>query len=94
MQSAFSPDTTLPVPFVNMNGQSAKNLVEEQLNAMHAIQAAKSALCERAPHGRDYFTAPTGVYDAARAHHVAMLSALDKIETDLEQIAMAIQDQA
>ena len=45
-------------PNVNMNGTSRKSLVDQRRKVMRALDAAREALREMAPHGRDYQGVP------------------------------------
>lgn len=79
-------------PQVNINGTSKDALLKQSMKAYHAVTAAVEALCEGAPHGRDYQTLPAGSYEQARAEHYLRLSKLESVKAELEAFAIHLQD--
>jgi hypothetical protein len=70
-------------PTVHLNGTSRESLLIQVSDAAHALDAAWTALCAMAPHGRDYY--PQGVLalrDAEREHS-ARLDAISTVYLDL-----------
>ena len=77
---------------VNLNGSSAKSLLEENREAWRALETAREALTKAMPNGRDYQTAPEGAYQAARAQHIARIESVVNIQLDLDTIAEHLSD--
>lgn len=57
---------------INLNGTSAKQLLEEHLLAIDAMRTAISTHAMTAPYGRDY--QPTGAFAQAQIEHTRSLS--------------------
>lgn len=89
------PEVTseLAFPVVNMNGSSAKSLIDALVTALDAVRKAEHLLRAVHPHGRDYQTAPKERYDKAMWQHEARANALARIVMELEQTALDIQRQ-
>lgn len=83
----------LIAPTINLNGSNADRLIEDYINVMDAIRHAQELLAGIAPHGRDYQTAPVQEYPMAREQHHRRMTFLDAIRSDLELIALAVQEQ-
>jgi hypothetical protein len=79
-------------PIVNLNGTSARELVESRLDAADALQAALEALRRIAPHGRDY---PNGAaaQDADWIIYTDRRASVARIIDDLTAEAFAIDQQ-
>jgi hypothetical protein len=82
----------LAMPLLNLNGSSAKDLIEQLSDACSAVGAAQDALAKASPHGRDYQLNP-GDYKLAREQHEARQTALRAIADELEAIATNVYDQ-
>lgn len=83
------------VPTLCLNGTSAEQLVHDQLQVIHHLQAAQRALLEAAPHRRDYQTAADPLaHETARAEHVERLAVLESLTNELIALAEAIHFQA
>lgn len=74
-------------PTINLNGTNAKDLLDQQLNAIWALRTAISTLQDASPNGRDYQTMPRGTIDLAVAGHRERLARLESVMTELEEIA-------
>jgi len=85
--------TTEFVPVVNLNGESREALVNARTAARIVVMEAMKALAECAPHGRDYQTSTRERYEGARALYVKRFAFLDQLANELEDEAIAIQDQ-
>lgn len=55
-------------PTININGTSRRGLMEQRLEAIHAIDAAIAALKYSLPHGRDYIGDETTYQKDRRIH--------------------------
>jgi hypothetical protein len=82
------------IPVVNLNGEKAESLVNARIAAREAVQAAMKALGECSPNGRDYQTAPKGEFEIARKVYTERFAYLDKLANELEDEAIAIQNQS
>jgi hypothetical protein len=85
--------TIIVIPAVNINGTSRAELVEQQLTARHALDAAMLAMKAAAPHGRDYQTVDQSVFRIARAEHGRRLQAIVALMSEYQQMAEAINAQ-
>lgn len=85
--------TTIALPRINLNGTSKGELLQQQLTALDAINAAIDALCAAAPNGRDYQTLPSGAVQLAMSEHTTRLKLLQTVQDELQTIAMHISDQ-
>jgi hypothetical protein len=82
----------LSIPTIHMNGTPKQALVDAHIEAVYAIRLARKSLSECAPNGRDYY--PQGgqaLIDAMAAHQKRCL-ALDEIASQLEEMAVAIDE--
>ena len=75
--------TTMPT--INLNGTSAKQLLQECLLAIDAMRVAISAHAITAPRGREY--QPTGAFAQAQFEHTSRRDRLESVNRELEQIA-------
>jgi len=80
-------------PQININGTSAKELVQLRLDAYEALRVAANALAAMSPHGRDYITAPAHQYKIDRAAHRNRIMALENLRAALADEALDIQSQ-
>lgn len=87
------PTSKPTAPVLNLNGTSAKNLIEEYKAAYTAIQAAYEAVQQVTVHGRDFQTAPEGTYEKARAEQLARLTKLQEVADDMAELARLVQEQ-
>lgn len=81
-------------PTINLNGTSKRELLDQHVTAVVAMQAAIIAVQAAAPNGRDYQTMPKGTIDLAVAGHVERLKRLESVLHELEEIAEHIADHA
>jgi hypothetical protein len=84
---------TITSPICNLNGSSPDRLLEDNRAAYRAVRAAREALQQAAPHGRDYQISEPGAFQQANAEHCARLDKLNEICSDLEFLGGAIADQ-
>jgi len=75
----------MELPIVNINGTSRKQLLEQYLAALLALQVTVKAVQDAAPHGRDYVHG--GNISAAIAEHVERLAVLQRVADEIEKIA-------
>ena len=90
----------LAVPTVHLNGTSKQELLDQLQNAFRAVREAQNVLAKAAPHGRDYYVQDAdhpamkgGAIFTAQAQHHARMAKLAGVCEELEQIAIAVQDQ-
>jgi hypothetical protein len=74
------------LPTVNMNGSSAHELLDQQLQVLRAIDALWEVMRVSAPHGRDYQLAPERWNDA-RNDFNDTVEALELIKVRARHIA-------
>ena len=63
--SASQGETTVTKPTINVNGTSAKELLDQRIATINALRYAISTLQAAAPNGRDCQTAPLDAFAAA-----------------------------
>jgi len=80
-------------PIINLNGTSADELMNQNIEAAEALRAAILALQKAAPHGRDYQTAMNDEYKQARAEHQARLVILNSVLDQIVSIGSDIHGQ-
>jgi hypothetical protein len=81
----------LTLPQVNLNGTSREQLVEQQRNVMHALDALQKAMQEAAPHGRDYQPRPAE-FKPAREAWLERMQVIGAMREEIEAHALAIQE--
>jgi hypothetical protein len=79
-------------PTLNINGSSAADLIKPRIAAYEALQAAKEALVQVTPNGRDY-PGDTDRCVADREAHFDRLAALRAIAAELIAEVVAIKEQ-
>ena len=79
------------LPTINLNGSSARDLLEEQVAVLRAVGTLRSALAQSCPNGRDYQHAPE-TYPAARLEWEVAMQHLERIRDRAECIAEHIAD--
>ncbi len=80
-------------PVVNLNGSSARDLVDQQRAIADAAYDLITVMCAATPHGRDYQVSANGEYEAARAEHAETIKSAQAIRTRAVDICLAIQKQ-
>lgn len=84
----------LAIPTVHLNGTSAADLLNQLKEAFTAVRQATEKVQQSAPHMRDYYVqADDRAYALAHEQHVQRLKALEAVASDLEAIAIGVQDQ-
>lgn len=78
----------LAVPAIHLNGTGGDDLLEQTMDALHAIRAAHAALRRMSPHQRDYYVQSTGAWARASDEYIARLAKLEGITTELEEITL------
>jgi hypothetical protein len=76
------------LPSIHLNGTDAQSLFDGYRNAHEAILAAKKALAQCAPNGRDYYVQEGNAINEAMSEHRARMAALERIERDLEALGL------
>lgn len=77
---------TFTLPTVSLNGSTAQELLQQQLDVLKAVDALRDAMRQAAPHGRDYQYAPERWNDA-RNDFNDTAEALDLIKVRARYIA-------
>lgn len=81
------------LPTVHLNGSHPDSLRLANRTASNAVRAAINALCEAAPHGRDYYPQGDGTFTEAQAEHQARVAALTAVYEDLRRIERSLLNQ-
>jgi hypothetical protein len=85
---------TAPVPTIHLNGTSGDALLRQIVVALTALRKAREAMCEGAPHGRDYYVqSDPDAFKKARAAHQNRLTRIEHIHDEIEKIGIAISEQ-
>ena len=82
----------MQIPTIHLNGTSKDGLIEPLHNAILALDAAITAVCEAAPNARDYYPQGPAAFTAAQDEHTARLKQLDAVKEELETLAAAIYE--
>ncbi len=82
-------------PTIHLNGTGARGLVAQYQDAHSALHDALAAVCQSAPHGRDYYTQTEiggrPAYETARSEHDARLSKIRAVMAEFERLALRAQ---
>ena len=77
-------------PTVNINGTSAKKLLEQQMVVMRAAYQLIQELTASTPHGRDYLN--DDEYKIARNDHIRRISQVSDVYNDAESLSLKLAD--
>ena len=82
-------------PRVHLNGSGKKNLMDGYGDALHALNKAHKALCQTAPHMRDYYVQPDSDlrFKWAQENHIARLKRLEDTIAEIEALGIAVINQ-
>lgn len=75
------------LPIVNNNGTSGHELLQQQINVLRTLRAARDAICDAAPHGRDFQLNQPHDYYTARSEHSDRVIRLDSLIAEYTQLA-------
>lgn len=82
------------VPTVHLNGTSRESLIRGLEKAYVAITQAIDAVCDAAPHGRDYYVQDLGdAYNRARDEHESRVRKLVEVRNEIEELVTGIAEQ-
>ena len=81
------------IPTVHMNGTGAEALVEQVIEAAHAVDHAIDKLRDAWPNGRDYYVQGDSALREAQAEWQARTDKLIGVKKELEQIMLGIDKQ-
>jgi len=76
----------LSKPSVHLNGTSREELVEQNMNALHAVNTAAEILRKATPNARDYYVQSPTAFSVAVDQHRERLVSLATIATELTTI--------
>lgn len=82
----------LTLPSIHMNGTSGQELLNQCLDVMRALEAAKKAIQNAVPNARDYYVQGPMAYHAARNEHIARLTAIQGITDQYNTIASHVAE--
>lgn len=80
-------------PIINLNGTSAKSLIDARIEARECVTRLMSAIGETRPHGRDYI-GNHDAYERDLAIYRARFALLDTLYNDLGDESLDIQIRA
>jgi hypothetical protein len=83
--------TDLVLPQISLNGTSKEQLLEQQLEVLHAFRRLEEAMACANPNGRDYQHRPEE-YKAAREAWDERRTVVRELHKELSQHAMNISD--
>lgn len=86
---------TVTPPTVHLNGSGKENLTGGYRKAWEAIDAAHKAVCQTAPHMRDFYVLKDGAeaFQKAQGEHIARLAGLEAMKAEYEALWSAVFDQ-
>ncbi len=73
----------MQIPTIHLNGTSRDSLREGLMTAYTAVRTAIDAVCDAAPHGRDYYVQGPDAYTKARAEHDSRLARLKSVQDEI-----------
>lgn len=80
----------LTFPTVHLNGTSSTALLDENLEALEAVNAAVRALERASPNARDYYPQGPNAFRAVQAEHQERIDKLQAVAVDLSRIVDAL----
>lgn len=80
-------------PTIHMNGTSAKELVDQQLEVVKSARELRRALARAAPNGRDFYPQGEDALRQARQQHDTETAWVVSIVSNHENILEALVDQ-
>jgi hypothetical protein len=84
------PRLKLVAPQININGTSHKELMQQQIDVLNAIDALYKAMGAATPHGRDYQLNPAE-FEPARSAWFQRMADVATLRTQLQCHAVMIQ---
>jgi hypothetical protein len=88
----MNTNTALTFPTVHMNGTGRQDLLDQYLTAANAVTAARHALHDTYPNGRDYYPQGPEAIQHAMNEHEARLERLAAVRAELLALAEAVAD--
>lgn len=85
--------TNLAIPSVHANGTSKGALIQQLSDAWDALEAARTALRQAAPNGRDYYPQGPDAIEQATAQHLDRLRRIDGVQDELQEMMRMIDEQ-
>lgn len=86
----------LMTPTVHLNGTGREGLIKQYEDAWTALNKAVEALCNAAPHGRDYYVQNHSLGDAytrARDEHDYRVKRVLEVQKEIEEIIGSLAEQ-
>jgi hypothetical protein len=83
----------ITLPVVHLNGSSGHKLLEDNRIAQRSVETAIDALCNAAPHGRDYYVKGPEAYTEARREHDKRVESLRAVLAELREIGRSLDEQ-
>lgn len=79
-------------PTIHLNGTSVTSLREQTVQVLHSLHAARQALENAAPHGRDYYPQGPDAIKEALEEHQSRIDRIASIQAEMEAILHYITD--
>lgn len=79
-------------PFVNINGTSREELIAQTKRIRDAATELREALIAARPHGRDYQTVTSILFEADRSQHETMLGLVDIVVKEYSEVMERLLD--
>lgn len=83
----------MTVPTIHSNGTSKERLIEALCEATNKLREAFDAIRECAPNGRDHYVQGPAALGKAIDEHQSRLQRIDDVRKELDQLAIAIDEQ-
>lgn len=80
------------IPTVHLNGDTREELVKQNMAVYRAAGKLLEALGEAGPNGRNFYVQGPQAMKHATDEHVARLAAVEKIQREMEEIVLALQE--
>lgn len=81
------------IPTLHLNGTGINGFRDGLVKVHSTLRNAIEALCQAAPHGRDYYVQGPDAYNVARKEHDARVEKLTSVLREITEIWEGIQEQ-
>mgnify|MGYP001568182929 CR=1 FL=1 len=81
-------------PDLGLNGSGARNLMDQYLDCVLALDKVSKAMIAARPHGRDYQNSCFAQFDLAREQHFDLERMLDQITGHFNALYMDVNERS
>ena len=81
-------------PTIHLNGDRREQLQDDACDAILAVQDAIRTLAKIAPNGRNYYPQGPRAIEDATTDYMVMLAKLESVQSEIDDLAIAICDAA